>query len=275
MSQPSCDACSNLREYNAQFIMNGVTDTVAASLANDEGFNPCLDTLHTDCEDLNDANDCLLGHMDDDVDNFEVCDWKDFMHNLLPNLYEVIKAIIATICGLWVHIHKIESDICNIVGYERGITNHTVLSHPYTDKVTMNNVWFAFSFMITEELFPKTSCDSDASGSSTKYRNMALEVTADVSSAYEFKLVNIEDCYDKVAYFTKADVMATGITEEEWNTLKTWGIKSGTYSWRSDDKIYNLEFAMRNGDSPDIIDVEVFSINSADRKAFTAGEWLG
>lgn len=120
MSQPSCDACSNLREYNAQFIMNGVSDSVAESLQNNTGFNSCLDELHTDCEDLNDANDCLLGHMDDDVDNFEVCDWKDFMHNLLPNLYEVIKAIIAAVCGLWTKLEKLEELVCALIDIVMG-----------------------------------------------------------------------------------------------------------------------------------------------------------
>lgn len=114
MSQPSCDACANLRESNANFIMNGVTETVADSLAANTGFNPCLTDLHTDCEDLNDANDCLIGHMDDDLDNFEICDIKDFLHNLLPNLYEMLKAIIASICGLWTKTEKIESKVENI-----------------------------------------------------------------------------------------------------------------------------------------------------------------
>lgn len=104
MSKPSCDACTRLREYNANFIMNGVTDTVAESLANNTGLNPCLTELHTDCEDLNDVNDCLIGHMDDEVDNYEVCDWKDLLHNFFPNLYETLKAIIAAVCGLWTNV---------------------------------------------------------------------------------------------------------------------------------------------------------------------------
>lgn len=112
MSKPSCDACSNLREYNANFIMNGVTDDIAASLANNTGLNACLTDLHTDCEDLNDVNDCLIGHMDDDVDNYEVCDWKSLMHNFFPNLYETLKAMIASICGLWTKVDKISDSLC-------------------------------------------------------------------------------------------------------------------------------------------------------------------
>lgn len=133
MSQPSCDACANLREDNASFIMNGVTDTVANSLKNNTGFNPTLTSLHTDCEDLSDANDCLIGHMDDDLDNFEICDLKDFLHNLLPNLYEMLKAMIAAICGLWAKTESIEDMLCDYLSPSYTVVPVTVGQHQYND----------------------------------------------------------------------------------------------------------------------------------------------
>lgn len=101
MSQQSCSACNDLREYAPEFVVNGVTDNVCQSLQANTGLNPNLDTKHTDCEDLHDVNDCLVGNMDDEVEEFEVCDWKDFMHQFIPNLYETLKAMICAICGLW------------------------------------------------------------------------------------------------------------------------------------------------------------------------------
>lgn len=101
MSQQSCSACNDLREYAPEFVVNGVTDNVCESLQANTGLNPNLDTKHTDCEDLHDVNDCLVGNMDDEVEEFEVCDWKDFMHQFIPNLYETLKAMICAICGLW------------------------------------------------------------------------------------------------------------------------------------------------------------------------------
>lgn len=107
MSTINCDACNELREYAPEFVQNGVTTNVATSLKNDTGFNNSLTVAHTDCEDLNDANDCLIGRMDQEIEAYEVCDWKTFMHKLLPNFYELLKAIIASICGLWTNVHNL------------------------------------------------------------------------------------------------------------------------------------------------------------------------
>ena len=55
----SCEACRNLQEYAPEFVLNGVTENVENSLKNNTGFNPS--SGHDDCQDLNDANDCLVG----------------------------------------------------------------------------------------------------------------------------------------------------------------------------------------------------------------------
>lgn len=107
MSNIDCNACNDLREYAPEFAQNGVTSTVATSLQNNTGFNPNLTVLHEDCEDLNDANDCLIGRMDQEIEAYEMCDWKEFMHKFLPNLYDMLKAIIASICGLWIQVDRL------------------------------------------------------------------------------------------------------------------------------------------------------------------------
>lgn len=94
-----CRACENLRQYASDFVLNGVTDTVCTSLKNNTGFNPSNN--RNDCTDLDDANDCLIGNMEDEIDAYEVCDWKEYMHKFVPNVWTVIKAIICSICGLW------------------------------------------------------------------------------------------------------------------------------------------------------------------------------
>lgn len=101
----SCSSCNDLRENAAEFVQNGVTDTVCTSLKNDTGFNPSND--RNDCTDLNDANDCLIGNAADELEAYDVCDWKEFMKNFLPNLYNVLKAIICAICGLWSNVHSL------------------------------------------------------------------------------------------------------------------------------------------------------------------------
>lgn len=103
----NCEACSDLREYAPDFVLNGVTDDIAASLENNTGLNPSLDPIHKDCEDLNDVNDCLVGNMEAEVDAYEVCDWKAYVKKIIPNIHQTIKAVIASICGIWKNIEKL------------------------------------------------------------------------------------------------------------------------------------------------------------------------
>lgn len=109
MSSKSCTACNDLREYAPDFVLNGVTDTVCENLANNEGLSGA--DGHVDCDDLHDVNDCLIANMDDEVESFDVCEWKDFMHQYIPNNYETLKAIICSICGQWDRM----SDLCSLI----------------------------------------------------------------------------------------------------------------------------------------------------------------
>lgn len=111
MSKINCDACSNLREYAPGFVQNGVTDVTAASLKNNTGLNPNLSVQHKNCEDLNDINDCLIGRMPQELEGYDVCDWKEYMGKFLPNLYESEKAQIASACGLWTRTEGLCSGI--------------------------------------------------------------------------------------------------------------------------------------------------------------------
>lgn len=101
----NCKACSDLREYAPEFVTNGVTDNVFLNLENDNGLGNNED--HTDCDDLVDAVDCLVGNMDDEIEAYEICSWKDYMHKLVPNLHQTIKAVIGAICGLWNNVCRL------------------------------------------------------------------------------------------------------------------------------------------------------------------------
>ncbi|WP_086350257.1 hypothetical protein [Candidatus Enterococcus clewellii] len=106
-----CEACENLKEYAANFIINGITDRECNSLQKDTGLNPKLPVLHNNCEDLNDLNDCLLGALGDTLAEYDVCDWKEFMSKLMTNLQLLNKAMICSECGQWVKIHELEDSI--------------------------------------------------------------------------------------------------------------------------------------------------------------------
>lgn len=96
-----CNACNTLCDTSPEFVANGVTEKICTSLQNNTGLNPELDVLHTNCEDFEAMNDCLIGRMDKEMDSFPECGWKKFMHKFIPNVYEYLKALNCALCGLW------------------------------------------------------------------------------------------------------------------------------------------------------------------------------
>lgn len=111
MAKNNCAACEDLRDYAPDFVVNGVTGNVCNSLMNDTGLNASASGTHTNCDDLKDANDCLVGNMVDEVDAYGECDWKDYARNLVSNLYNLIYALICSMCGLWKRLKKAECQI--------------------------------------------------------------------------------------------------------------------------------------------------------------------
>lgn len=105
MANKDCGACNDLNSVAPTLAISGLDDTMCTSLQNNTGLNPS--SGHNDCDDLNDLNDCLIGNLDQELNAYEVCDWKTFMHKLLPNLWTNLKAIICAICGIWKQFDKI------------------------------------------------------------------------------------------------------------------------------------------------------------------------
>lgn len=112
----NCSACNKLQEDAPGFVLNGVTSTHCTNLKNNKGFNS--GSGNNDCTDLNNANDCLIGNMADEIDAYGVCEWKTFTKNFIENLWNVLKAIICAICGLWTNIDnlwtKVNKQDCEI-----------------------------------------------------------------------------------------------------------------------------------------------------------------
>lgn len=106
MAINNCEACSDLREDAPGLFVNGLTSSMVTSLKNNTGLVPS--SGNDDCEDLNNMADCLVGNMATEVDAYEVCDWKDFMKNFIPNAWTTIKGIIPAVCGLWTKVEDLE-----------------------------------------------------------------------------------------------------------------------------------------------------------------------
>ena len=105
MSNYDCTACTKLREDAPDFVANGVTEAVCESLADDTGLD--ASNGNNDATDLHTANDCLIGRMQDEIDSYDLCDWKEFMKLYIGNHYEMDKAIICALGGVWELLHKL------------------------------------------------------------------------------------------------------------------------------------------------------------------------
>lgn len=120
MSNINCNACETLKNTSPHFVANGITSTECTSLAADTGLNPNLTNKHNDATDLHTMNDCLVGRQAGELEDYNVCDWQDFMAKFIANLYEMLKGIICALGGVWTHIHNL---LTRVAGLETRMTN--------------------------------------------------------------------------------------------------------------------------------------------------------
>ena len=102
----NCSACNDLRTNAPDFTANGVTYNVCTSLKNNTGFNPA--SGNDNCDDLSDANECLIRNMEDIIPAYDVCDWQKFMAEYVPNDATMNEAIICALCGMQEYIDKLQ-----------------------------------------------------------------------------------------------------------------------------------------------------------------------
>ena len=107
MSSLNCQSCDSLRETSPEYVLNGTTTAICTSLQNDTGLNPNLSTLHTNAEDLHDINDCTIGRLAQEIEGYDVCNWKEFEQTHVANEYELLKAMICSEDGQWQNIHDL------------------------------------------------------------------------------------------------------------------------------------------------------------------------
>lgn len=114
MKVGNCKACNELKETSLETARKGIGEEQCKSLQNDTGLNPKLPVLHNDCEDLNDLNDCFIDSFSEEIETYDDCDWKEYAKDHNSHIWNVFKAIICAICGLWKNIHDLWADLSNI-----------------------------------------------------------------------------------------------------------------------------------------------------------------
>lgn len=99
-----CGSCDDLRANAPEYSTQGVTNKVCNYLKNNTGLGGKSDN----CTDLDDANDCTIGLMDGEIEAYDPCEWKEFMHKFIPNLHAMIKAMVCDACGQWNKIERLD-----------------------------------------------------------------------------------------------------------------------------------------------------------------------
>ena len=110
MASMNCSACNEIRENAPSVVVNGMGETECNYLKNNTGLSGASD----DCTDLENLNDCLIGNMEEEIEAYEICDWKTYTKMFVGNVWNVLKAIICSICGLWTRVEKLECEIGSI-----------------------------------------------------------------------------------------------------------------------------------------------------------------
>lgn len=177
MANINCEACESLRQDVPSLVVNGLDDDMCLSLQNDTGLNPSSES--TDCEDLNNLNDCLIGSMEEEVELYAVCDWKTFIKKFIPNLWTTLKAIICAICGIWDNIHSLW-----LTSYV-GILTLYVNSTKTTDSTTKKQI-LAFDKAVSQGNMPSgvLAANSGKTGivvNNTTEIPLLIEATVNVS----------------------------------------------------------------------------------------------
>lgn len=126
-----CESCEKLKKENADFILNGVTEAICASLMSNTGLTKALG--HKNCEDLKDIVECLIGQQLDKIEGFDICDWETFTKEFLANLKTTLDALVCSDCGQWLEIEKLWIEIGKIWEEINNIKNqlHSLLSNNY------------------------------------------------------------------------------------------------------------------------------------------------
>lgn len=205
----NCAVCDDLREHAADFVTNGVTDDVAESLKGNNGLN--IKEESTNCDDLNDANDCLIERMAEEVRAYADCDWKDFMQDFIPNLHQLLKAMIASECGLWEN----SGDGCENITTLLGMMSTTPEAHEMTTNEKLVG-WDADgfgAFYLNSDIKSFKGC-----GNTTKVENVSS--TYNGTGLYLKRQVHTGDI---LATINRSAIVPKYMTSTYWKNLAQSG----------------------------------------------------
>lgn len=109
---------NDIRNGDENFCFSEITDKICENLKNDEGINPSATHSNSDCDDLSSLNDLATGSLHNALMTLNLCDvdaYKCWLDSLLSWQWNVDKALICAICGLWDVVHCLDGKTRNSV----------------------------------------------------------------------------------------------------------------------------------------------------------------
>lgn len=106
-----------IRNGDEDFCFIEITDQICKNLQNDEGIHPSATHSNTDCEDLTALNDLASAKLHNALMTLNMCDvdeYKCWLDSQVSWQWNVDKALICAICGLWKNIHDLWADLDKI-----------------------------------------------------------------------------------------------------------------------------------------------------------------
>lgn len=94
-----CSACDELKLYAYDFLVHGVTEEVANGFYNNKGFIP--NDARKNCEDLQNANECLIFGENEKAEMYNQCDWIEAYKAITNNVGIMYELLIHSDCGQW------------------------------------------------------------------------------------------------------------------------------------------------------------------------------
>lgn len=104
----------DIRNGDKNFCFTEVTDGICENLQNDEGIHPSATNSNTDCDDLSSLNDLAVGSLNNSLIPLNMCDvdaLKCWLKSLISWNWNMFKAIICAICGLWCRVHNLLDNV--------------------------------------------------------------------------------------------------------------------------------------------------------------------
>lgn len=106
-----------LKNGDDNFCFNGIGDKECESLGKNTGIHPTEKHKNNDCDDLKAVNDLGIGELHNQLLFMNMCNpanIKCWLFSLLSWIYNINKAIICAICGLWSKIQELEASFWEI-----------------------------------------------------------------------------------------------------------------------------------------------------------------